>query len=677
VSIRHQLLLIALTTLILPWAGCKYARELDAAQRRAQENALAASAETISHALSSEPARVFRDLDDRAPFDAARGDQYVFALHNEPLIDGYREDWDLAAPLTALPSADGYTARLLLGTEGRFLYLYMEVDDARTVAQPPAIGPTTLDFTRVDLVTERPDGTRDAFFFASGAPGPLPAQVLVRGESGSVHSVSEARIQGFWLQTATGYQLEARIPWSLLGARLWIEAHAGDARHAGFEPQDDAPGGRLFMATPGLSTLLATFVRPGTRATVLDANALRLGVAGTLESGGRGAETRSGSWYDRFLSVDSTHWPLDVPAADRMQGPAIRAALRGHTSAEWLRTAGGGSVLRAAAPLQIGGEPRGAVVLEQGGNPLLEARDQALSHLFNLTLLGTALAVLFAFAVAASIGVTIGRLRLAADSAIGPDGRIRLSMPESQRSDEIGALALAFERLLQRLNEHTLYLRSLGGKLSHEMRTPLTIVRSSIDNLEFSTLAAEQRGYLLRARDGTARLQFILTALGAAARVEEAIKQAERVPLDLCALLDSAMAGYRAAFPGATLILERPENECPMRGAPELLVQLLDKLIENAVDFCPPGGTITVRLERLGSQYELSVANDGPPLPPAIKDRLFESLFEHRSGREDRPHFGLGLYIVRLIAEFHGGRVGAADRADGTGVVFSVRLPLI
>jgi signal transduction histidine kinase len=431
------------------------------------------------------------------------------------------------------------------------------------------------------------------------------------------------------------------------------------------------------MATPGLGTLLATFVRTGTRATVLDANALRLGSAGTLESSRGGEESPAPSWYDRFVSIDSTRWPLEGSAPERMDGAVVGAALKGHTSAEWLRSASGGAVLRAAAPILMGDEPRGAVVLEQGGNPLLESRDQALSHLFNLTLLGTALAVLFAFAVAASIGVTIGRLRLAADSAIGPDGRIRLTMPESQRSDEIGALARAFERLLQRLNEHTLYLRSLGGKLSHELRTPLTIVRSSLENLEFSSLQGEQRGYLARARDGTARLQFILTALGAAARVEESIKQADRVPLDFSALLESAVAGYRAAFPAAIIVLERPADECPMRGAPELLVQLLDKLIENAVDFCPPGGEITVRLERLGSHYELSVANDGPPLPPTVKDRLFESLFEHRSGREDKPHFGLGLYIVRLISEFHGGEVGAADRPEGRGVVFSVRLPLI
>ena len=84
---------------------------------------------------------------------------------------------------------------------------------------------------------------------------------------------------------------------------------------------------------------------------------------------------------------------------------------------------------------------------------------------------------------------------------------------------------------------------------------------------------------------------------------------------DLKELLQSAVAGYRDAFPGARIELETPPDACFMRGAPDLIVQMLDKLIENAVDFCPAKGTITVRLARAGSRYELAVINDGPPIP--------------------------------------------------------------
>ena len=268
-------------------------------------------------------------------------------------------------------------------------------------------------------------------------------------------------------------------------------------------------------------------------------------------------------------------------------------------------------------------------------------------------------------------------MQQAAETAVSSDGRIRQDMPESGRADEIGALARGFERLLGRLNEHTQYLRTLGGKLSHELRTPLTIVRSSLDNLESEGVRADQRGFVTRAREGVLRLQFILNALGAASRVEESIKQAERVHFDLKALLQSAIPGYRDGFAAARIELDMPPGACGMHGAPDLIVQMLDKLIENAVDFCAVSGTIAVRLTRLGSNYQLAVDNDGPPIPEAMLGRLFESLFEHREGRDDKPHFGLGLYIVRLIAEFHGGNAIAANRADGAGVTFRVALPLI
>jgi two-component system sensor histidine kinase ChvG len=204
-------------------------------------------------------------------------------------------------------------------------------------------------------------------------------------------------------------------------------------------------------------------------------------------------------------------------------------------------------------------------------------------------------------------------------------------MPESASADEIGALSRGFERLLARLNEHAQYLRTLGGKLSHELRTPLTIVRSSLDNLESEGLRDDQRRYITRAREGTQRLQSILSALGAAARVEESIKQSDRVNFDLRELLISALAAYRDGFPSTHFVLHTPEDPCFARGAPDLMVQLLDKLIENAVDFCPQDGTVTVRLERVQANYCLQIANDGPLIPEALMGRLFESLFEHRA----------------------------------------------
>ena len=146
---------------------------------------------------------------------------------------------------------------------------------------------------------------------------------------------------------------------------------------------------------------------------------------------------------------------------------------------------------------------------------------------------------------------------------------------------------------------------------------------------------------------------------------------------DLRELLSSAIAAYRDGFPQAHIALQTPADPCFIRGAPDLILQLLDKLIENAVDFSASTGTITVRLDRALGNYVLQVQNDGPPIPQALLGRLFESLFEQRQGRDDKPHFGLGLYIVRLVADFHGGTAVAANRSDGSGAIFTITVPLI
>ena len=98
--------------------------------------------------------------------------------------------------------------------------------------------------------------------------------------------------------------------------------------------------------------------------------------------------------------------------------------------------------------------------------------------------------------------------------------------------------------------------------------------------------------------------------------------------------------------------------------------------MENAVDFCPPGGIIGVHLQRADGNYVLRVINDGPLIPEPLMGQLFESLFQQRQDHDDKPHFGLGLYIVRLVAEFHDGKATAANRGD-TGVTFTVTLPQI
>ncbi|MEO0971784.1 MAG: ATP-binding protein, partial [Pseudomonadota bacterium] len=119
------------------------------------------------------------------------------------------------------------------------------------------------------------------------------------------------------------------------------------------------------------------------------------------------------------------------------------------------------------------------------------------------------------------------------------------------------------------------------------------------------------------------------------------------------------------------------------RGAPELIAQLLDKLVDNAVSFSPTRKPIVLGLENAPGEYRLVVRNEGPPLPKDMQSRLFDSMVSVRDGAArrdgedgtDSPHLGLGLYLVRLIAQIHGATVEAADVKEPPGVRFTVRLP--
>jgi two-component system, OmpR family, sensor histidine kinase ChvG len=293
--------------------------------------------------------------------------------------------------------------------------------------------------------------------------------------------------------------------------------------------------------------------------------------------------------------------------------------------------------------------------------------------MLNLTLVISAIAIVATFIFAARLAVRLSRLRAASESALTREGLVT-TFPETESSDELGDVARGFSTLLHRLSEYTGYLRTLAGKLAHEIRTPLTIVRSSLENMESEGVSSTASVYLERARQGSERLNAILVAMGAATRVEEAISNAERIRFDLVQVVQSAADSYRVAFPERSFATEVPAEPVRIEGAPDLIVQMLDKLVDNAVDFSPAGAAITLRVRLEPHWAVVEVDNPGPPLSANTRHRLFESLWQSRTDADSRPHFGLGLYIVRLIAEFHRGAASASSLPGDAGARFTVRL---
>ena len=675
-SLRLKLLALGLATLVLPWAGCRYAREMEAALREGEQTSLQAVAQTIAASLQGRTDLLYREplpaadgtpdapLPEPATAAAApaapRGppapgpdDLRPLALSAAPLIDGYPDDWP-REPAAWQHFSDDPQHRfgVLSGVYERMLYVMLEVHDEHPVFDAPgsnSLDPATFG-DRVWIGYEDPQGEEHQLFLAASGPGALSARRIESGEYGEQRALIEPRVRAAWQPTRDGYRVEMRLPLSMLGERFGVLVDDRDARGAtpvsyGSLRSDDLHTlGRLIVAAPELSSYLAQFMQPGLKIAVAapDGQVLaRADALGQARSLGGGSPPLLARLYRRFV---------DRPGAPRYL--EARAAIydRDH------------------------GETIGGLEVTQTADLWLRLRDRALTHMLNFTLGTSIVAVILMFAFAAWLALRLARLRRASESALTRSGLVT-AFPETRSRDELGDVARSFSTLLARLDAYTGYLRTLAGKLAHEIRTPLTIVRSSLENLEAEPAGDAARAYLARARQGSERLNAILLAMGAASRVEEAIRSAERVDFDLVAVLDSAIAAYRSAFQTRAFASELPPGPIMLHGAPDLIVQMLDKLIDNAVDFSPPEATITVRLRLEPVAVLIEVENPGPPLPPHLQGRLFESLWQSRPDGDSRPHFGLGLYIVRLIAEFHGGEATATSLPGEAGARVSVRLP--
>jgi signal transduction histidine kinase len=219
------------------------------------------------------------------------------------------------------------------------------------------------------------------------------------------------------------------------------------------------------------------------------------------------------------------------------------------------------------------------------------------------------------------------------------------------------------------------YLEALAGRLSHELRTPVAVVRSSLENLHAERTPEETRTYVARAEEGLVRLSTILARMTEASRLEQSLSAAVRERFDAAAVVRGCAEGYRLAYAPRAFEVAVPAEPVPARGAADLLAQMLDKLVENAVDFAAAGTAIRISLNSRERGVLLRVENEGSPLPDAIRDSLFDSMVSLRSERSDGvPHLWLGLYIGRLIAEFHGGTLRAENLPGARGVAFEATL---
>jgi two-component system, OmpR family, sensor kinase len=256
----------------------------------------------------------------------------------------------------------------------------------------------------------------------------------------------------------------------------------------------------------------------------------------------------------------------------------------------------------------------------------------------------------------------------------------RLSVANER--DELGQLAHTFNQLLERLEKSFEQQRRFMADASHELRTPVAILRGETEVTLSKPVRApeEYRETLTVLGQESQRLAKIIEDLFILARAD-----AGQYPLTIReAYLDEiaseAVARARSlAGPKNITLRSAIEPDMPIRADEALLGRLLINLLDNAIKYSPSGSTVTVHCRREDGQYLLSVADDGPGIPEELQPQLFERFFRADKVRSrvegETGGAGLGLAIARWIAEAHRGQL-VLTRSDGSGTIFTTILPV-
>ncbi|HVE22721.1 MAG TPA: HAMP domain-containing sensor histidine kinase, partial [Acidocella sp.] len=297
--------------------------------------------------------------------------------------------------------------------------------------------------------------------------------------------------------------------------------------------------------------------------------------------------------------------------------------------------------------------------------------------------LALALTVIVSFYLARTIARPIQRLANAA--ALMREGRARTEAPPesiSSRNDEIGTLARALEGSAKALWARMDAIEQFAADVSHEIKNPLSSIRSAIETLARVDDPARASRLLAIITQDVARLDRLITDISDSSRLDSELSRAAPELVDMARVLATLAEIHDATRKdnGPRIVVEAPPAGLPVRGSEPRLVQVLRNLIGNAISFSPAGGTIWLRGRETGGMVELAVEDEGPGIPDGKLDSVFDRFYSERPQNEQfGSHSGLGLSISRQIIEAHQGRIAAENRRDENGAVlgarFVIRLP--
>lgn len=683
-TLKRQLLVASLLMLFIPWAGLQFVLELDDALRQQANEQLKMQAKRLAETAGDA-------LIGQSPVTSAEPAIYVDALNRTLNLDGYPDDWpgyeedsanEQTPSITPTGNTDQPTLTWRAASDGRHLYLLIRISNRQPVLYDP--GNPDAPHDRLLLWLNPPTDTvggsasQQSWLIRTTAPGKFYASSGGgSGEgkgAGAASEYPDYRVTGSWQTTRTGWQLELQMPAPPSGSRLGFGARwTEQGEQVGVStPMNPLPV--LVRPNQTLERQLEPRLNPGQRVRVLEP-------AGWVSAEQRVPAETTRPEFDQLsplevteqISLNALRALIRFYQPEPAQAPdnSLKLTPEAQPSQGVVRHGDGSTWLLASEPV-FGGR---VLILEQSLDQLLTLSGSALGSVIarsTLIIVGLTLVLL---GYASWLSWRITRLQRAVSASVDDDGRIIGNLPPARANDELGQLQRHFSQMVDRLHGYNRYLESFSRRLSHELKTPVAVVRSSLENLSHSESEAERAQYLRRASDATDRLSQILNGMSEAARLEQSFDHADNEPFDLAEVASHATAAYQGLDLNHRIQYVGPDQGLAMTGSPELIVQLLDKLVDNARDFTPEGGLIQVALASQPDGLCLTVFNEGSVLPDHSGTDIFDPFVSLRDGREE-GHLGQGLLIVRLITEFHGAKVDATNVTEGgvEGVRFRVTL---
>jgi two-component system sensor histidine kinase ChvG len=359
-----------------------------------------------------------------------------------------------------------------------------------------------------------------------------------------------------------------------------------------------------------------------------------------------------------------------------LDGPEIADALAGNYGAETRITTGQQSVtLYSAIPVLTGSRVIGAVLVSQSTYRILSDLYALRLDIFRLFLWSIVTAVVLSLLVSATITVPIRRLRDQAQAILDPRGRLLRGFTPSRSRDEVGELSRSLGELTARLERHVRLVESFASDVSHELKNPLASIRAAAELALSSADPAERRAMLTMVLQDASRMERLLTGVREISRIDSgSTEERQGTPVSVKEIAAGAVDGarLRARNGGPTFCIQGDDASAWV--PPARLQQVLENLLDNAAGFSPPDGTVRVSVGREEGWAVIRVSDEGPGIPDEHRARVFDRFFTFRPGEEKGAHAGLGLSIVKSIAESHGGNVAVRNLPRG-GACFEVRLP--